>query len=65
MKHELQDWMDGPGRFGVSQLKWFAYTPPAEIRLLLTRKERRIFNNRGVILTLIIHYFYCGVYKPR
>jgi len=48
--------MDDPGRLGVSQPKPFVYTPPSEIRLLSMRRERRILNNRRVILTLIIHW---------
>jgi len=35
------------------QPKPFVYTSPTEIRLLLTRRERWIFYNRRVILTLI------------
>ena len=54
--HQLQDWMDGPGRLGVGQPKPFVYTSPAEIRLLLTKRERWIFYNRWVILALI-HWF--------
>jgi len=56
--------MDGPGRLGVSQPKPFVYASPAEIRLLLTKRERWIFNNHGVILTLIMHYFYRGDLDP-
>jgi len=40
-------------RLGVSQPN-SVYILPAETRLLLSRRERWIFNNRGVILTLII-----------
>ena len=39
-------------RLGVSQSKSI-YTSPTETRLLFLRRERWIFNNRGVILTLI------------
>jgi len=31
----------------------FVYTSPTEIQLLLTKRERWIFDNHGVILTLI------------
>jgi len=41
------------GEVGVSHPKPFVYTSPAEIRLLLTKREKWIFYNRGVILTLI------------
>ena len=41
---------------GDSRPKPFVYTSPAEIRLLLTRREMWIFISRGVILTLIIHW---------
>jgi len=47
------DWTGCPGRLGVGQPKPFVYTSPSEIRLLLMRRERWIFNNHGVILTLI------------
>ena len=44
---------DGLGRLGVGQPQPFVYTSSAEIWLLLTKRERWIFYNRGVILTLI------------
>jgi len=44
------------GGWGVSQPKTFVYTSPAAIRLHLTRRERWIFINPGVILTLITHW---------
>jgi len=34
--HELQDWINGLGRLGVSQPKPFVYASPVEIQLLLT-----------------------------
>ena len=40
--------------FGVNKPKPFCFTThPSRIRLLLTRRERWIFDNRGVILALI------------
>ena len=45
------------GGCGVSQPKSFVYMSPVEIRLLLTSREKWIFNSHGVILTLIIHWF--------
>jgi len=49
--------MNGPGSLGVSQPKPFVYTSVTdEIRQLLTRRERWIFNNLGVIVTLTIHW---------
>jgi len=69
-KHKLQDWMDDPGRLGVSQPKPFVYTSPTKIWLLLSRRERCIFNNCEVILTLIIHWlgsplFFIVVFRTR
>jgi len=58
------DWTDGPGRLGVSQPKPFVYTAPAEMRLLLARRERWIFKNRGVILTLIVHWLGPPLFLP-
>jgi len=40
VKHQLQDWMDGPGKLGVSQPKPFTYESPTQIQL---RRERWIF----------------------
>jgi len=36
VKHELQDWMDGPRRLVVGQPKPFVYTSSGEIRLIRT-----------------------------
>jgi len=55
VKHQLQDWMDGPGRLGVSQSTPFVHMLPVKIQLLLTSWERWIFNNCEEILTLITH----------
>jgi len=48
--------MAGPGTLGVSQPKLVVYKSPAEIMLLLMKRERWIFNNRRVILTLNVHW---------
>jgi len=54
VKHQLQDWMDGAGRLGVSQPKPIVYTSPCQnSAALLMKRQRWIFYNRGVILTLI------------
>ena len=53
------------GGWEASQPKPFVYTPPAEIRLLLAKGERWIFNNRGTILTLIIHWLGSPWFLPR
>ena len=45
--------LNGWGWLVVGQPKPFAYTSPAEIRLLLIKRERWIFYNHGVILNLI------------
>ena len=50
MEHHVRVSIIAPG-WGFSQPK-LVYTSPAEIRLLLSRRERWIFNNRGMILTL-------------
>jgi len=64
VKHALQDCTDGPGKLGVSQPKPFVYTPPAEIRLLLTKREWWICNNHGVTLTPIIHWLRPPLFLP-
>ena len=56
VKHRLHDWTSA-GRLGVGRPKPFVYTSLAKMRLLLTRKGRWIFYNRGVILT-IIHWLW-------
>jgi len=53
-KHHVRVSINAPG-WGVSQPK-SVYTSPAETRLLLSRRERWIFNNGEVILTLVIHW---------
>jgi len=60
VKHRLKDWTDGPGRLGVGQPKPLIYTSPAEIWLLLTRRERWVSN----ILTLIIHWLGPPLFLP-
>ena len=51
-------------RLEVSQPKT-VYTSPAETRLLLSERERWIFNNRRVSLTLIIHWLGPASFLPR
>ena len=52
------------GGWGVSQPKPFIYTLPAEIRLLLMRRERWILGNCEVSLTLIIHWLGPPLFFP-
>jgi len=63
VKHALQDGTDGAG--GVSQPKPFVNASPSEIWLRLTKRERWIFSNRVVILTLIIHWLGLPLFLPR
>jgi len=72
MEHHVWVSTIAPG-WGVSQPKSVYISPahkpdntsPAETRLLLSRRERWIFNNRGVILTLIIHWLGPPLFLPR
>ena len=48
-----QNWMGGPGMWVSNQPRPFVLTPPVENSPTLKRRERWIFDNRGVILTLI------------
>jgi len=50
--------LGGPGP------KPFVYTSPTEIRLLSKRRKRWVFNNRGAILTLIIHWLGPPLFLP-
>jgi len=52
MEHRPSVSINAPG-WGLVNLSQLAYTSPAETRLLLSRKERWIFNNSKVILTIL------------
>jgi len=52
VKHQLQDWMNGPERLRVNQSKASFKRQQTKIWLLPTRKEGWAFDNRGIILTV-------------
>jgi len=63
-EHHMRVSIIGPGWGSVNQSQFTHH--PLRIWLLFLRRERRIFNNRGVVLILIIHWlesplFYCVI----
>jgi len=62
VQHQLQDWTDGPGMLGVSQPKPLVNPSPIENLATLSKTEKWIFNNHGVIFTFI-HWLWSALFS--